>query len=61
MISSFWLNTINMGLSLVYIEGSQVTIPKIKIVFLPLEIAFVLVNSVDPDAAFHLGLHCLLI
>ena len=51
------------GWSIVYIEGSQVTIKK-KIVFLSLKIGFVLANSADPDemlhyAAFYLGLHCL--
>ena len=46
------------GCSIVYIEGSQVTIPH------PQKIYFVLANSADPDempqyVAFHLGLHCL--
>ena len=54
---------------IVYIEGSQVIIPpppqKKKNVFLSLKADFVLAYSVDPDemphnAAFHLGLHCLL-
>ena len=57
MESSFWLGTINLQLSIVYIEGSQVIIA-IK------QLVFVLANTVDPDemphdAAFHLGLHCL--
>ena len=56
-------DTVKSGLSIVYIEGSQIIIST-KIVFLSLKISFVLVNSVDPDemmhyAAFHLGLHCL--
>ena len=51
------------GWSIVYIKESQVIISKNNsIVFLSLEIEFVLANSVDPDemprfVAFHLGLH----
>ena len=53
----------NSGLSVVYIDGSQVIIsPKNKIVILILKIHFILANSVVPDEmqpAFHLGFHCL--
>ena len=56
------LDTVKLGWSIVYIEGSQVTIPKKKISFS--EDDFVIANSADLDemlhyAAFHLGLHCL--
>ena len=55
-------NTMNLRLSIVSIEGSQVIIS--KYFFLPLKIVFVLANGVDPDemphyVAFHLGFHCL--
>ena len=51
------IDTINMGLSIVYICT-------LRVVFLSLLVVFILGNSVDPDemqhyAAFHLGLHCL--
>ena len=63
MDSSFWIETINLGRSIVYIIGSQVILLN-KIVFLSLKIVFVLANSEDPDEmphsnAFHFGLHCL--
>ena len=56
MDSFVWFDTMNLGWSIVYIEGSQVIIS--------LKIAFVIGNSVDPDemllyATFHLGPHCL--
>ena len=56
-------DTVKPGWSIVYIEGSQVIIPK-KIIFLSLKIDFALANSVNPDkmphyAAFCQGLHCL--
>ena len=47
MDSSFWFDTINLGWSIVYVEGQQVT-SQIKIVFLSLKILFVLANSIDP-------------
>ena len=55
--------TVKSGWSILYIEGSQVIIPK-NIVFFSLKIDFILANSADPDemphyAAFHLGLLCL--
>ena len=55
MESSFLFDTINLGWSIVYIDGSQVIFSKS---------VFTLVHSVDPDeivhhAAFHLRLHCL--
>ena len=61
---SIKLHTIKSGWSIVYNEGSQVENFK-NIAFLFLKIDFVLLNSADPDemqhdAAFHLGLHCLL-
>ena len=64
MDSSFWFDRINMGLSIVYIEGLQIIISKENCVFLLLIIIFVLANSVYPDemlhyAAFHLGFCCL--
>ena len=65
-------DTVKLGWSIVYIEGSLVIISK-KNIFLSLKIEFVLANSAgffvlansaDPvemphDAAFHLGLHFL--
>ena len=63
MDNSIRCDTIALGWSIVYIEGSQVIFLNI-IEFFPLKIVFVFANSVDPDemphnAAFHLGLHCL--
>ena len=57
---SFWFDTINLGLSIEYIEGKQVII--VIQYCISLNIVSVLVNSADPDAmpyyaAFHLGLH----
>ena len=59
---SIKLHTIKSEWYIVYIEGSQVLIPK-YIIFLYLKINFLLANSANPDemphdAAFHLGLHC---
>ena len=50
------------GWSIVYLEGSHITISKNNCI--SLKIDFVLANSADPDkmlhyVAFHLGLHCL--
>ena len=55
---SFWLDTITLEWSIVYIKGSQVIFISI------FENRFASANSVDPDevprfTAFHLGLHCL--
>ena len=63
MDSFFWLDTIHLGWSIVYIKGSQVIISNENCISFS-EIVFVLANSVDPDemlhyAAFHLGLHYL--
>ena len=63
MNSSYLYYKIHFGLSIVYIEGSQVIISK-KYCFITLKINFVLANSADSDemlhyAAFHLCLHCL--
>ena len=62
MNTSFWFDSINLGWSIVYIEGSKIIIPN-KIVLLSPNV-FDLANSVDPDemlhfAAFHLGLRYL--
>ena len=46
MGSSFRFDALNLGWSIVYIEGSQVKILREKIVFLSLKIVFVLANSV---------------
>ena len=58
-------DTVKLGWSIVYIEGSQVIISKTNIVFLSLIISLVLANRADPDemphyVAFHLGLQCFL-
>ena len=45
MGSSFWFDIINLGWSIVYIDGTQVKMLQ-KIVFLSLKIVFVLANSV---------------
>ena len=54
------IDTANMSLSILYLNGSPVEISKIMF----LKIAIVLANSPDPNemplyVAFHLGLHCL--
>ena len=61
MDSSFRIETINFGRSIVYINR---LLFQNKIVFLSLKIVFILANRVDPDEmpyynAFHQGLHCL--
>ena len=63
MDSSFWFDTINMGLSIVHIKGCPVII-FLKYCFFCPKIVFTFTNSVDPDkmqhyTAFYLGLHCL--
>ena len=52
MDSSFWFDTINLVCSIVYIEGSQITI-SCKIVFFSLKIVFALTNSVNHDEMLH--------
>ena len=57
------MNTIWMGLSIIYFKGSQVEISN-NYVLQSLKIIFILANSADTDemphlAAFHLCLHCL--
>ena len=60
------IDTINMGLPIVYIEGVSGRIFKIMmcVCLYALKVVLTLENSADPDemqhyAAFHLGLHCL--
>ena len=57
------IDTISMGLQIVYFKGSQVEYLNYD-VFLSLKIVLILANNADPGemqhyAAFHLGLHCL--
>ena len=64
MYSSFWSDTINLGLSIVYIEWAQVILSKNNYCVSFAEDIFSLANSVDTDemphgVAFHLSLHCL--
>ena len=61
MDSPFWFDTINLGKSIIHIEGCQVII-FIKYCIVLSFLTFT--TSVDPDkmqlyAAFYLGLHCL--
>ena len=56
------INTLRMGLSIIYFKGSQVEISN-QLRMFP-KIVFILANSADPDemqhywyATFHLGLH----
>ena len=63
MNSSFSFDSINLGWSIVYIEGSQIKI-LIKSVLISLNIVFVFTSSAGPkemqhDAAFHLDIYCL--
>ena len=56
------VDTICMGLPIVYFKGSRVAI--YNYVFLSLRLVLILANSADPnemqhDAAFHLCPHCL--
>ena len=60
--SSFWIDAINLGGSIEYIEGSQTILPKYNTVFTSLKLAVVLAISLDTDqmphhAALHLFLH----
>ena len=57
------IDTISMGLPIVYFKGSQEEFLNYD-VFMSLKVVLILANSTDPDemqhyAAFHLGLHCL--
>ena len=57
-------DTVKSGWVYAFIEGLQVIISIINIIFLSLKIDFVSANSADPNemppyAAFHLGLHSL--
>ena len=57
-----YIDTISMGLPIVYLKGTQVDFLTYD-VFLSLKIGLIIANSADPDemqhyAAFHLGLHC---
>ena len=57
------IDTISMGMSIVYFKGSLVEFSKLSL-YLSLEVVLILAKSADPDemqhyAAFHLGLHCL--
>ena len=45
---SIWLHAINLGWSIVYIEGSKVILSK-NVVFISLNINFALANSADSD------------
>ena len=59
------VNTMRMGLSVIYLKWSQVKLFKIiNYELQSLKILFILANSEDSDempriAAFHLGPHCL--
>ena len=58
------IDTIGMGLSIVYFKGSLVVFFLNYNVFLFLKVVLILANSAGPVemwhyAAFHLGLHCL--
>ena len=60
---SIHVDTIGMGLSILYSKGPQVEVPN-NGVFGPWKLASLLANSADPDemphyAALHQGLHCL--
>ena len=57
------IDTISMGMSIVYFKGSLVEFSKLWL-FLSLEVVLILAKSADSGeikhyAAFHLGLHCL--
>ena len=59
-------DTVKAEWSIIYIEGSQVMIFKKKKKSISLKINFCLANNTDACemmhyAAFHLGLHCLLV
>ena len=57
------IDTISMGLPILYFKGSQEEVSKFSCIFFP-DVVLILANSADPNekqhhAAFHLGLHCL--
>ena len=57
------IDTMSVGLPIVYFKGSQVEFLNHD-VFLSLKVVFIMANNADPDemqlhAAFHQGLHCL--
>ena len=57
------IDTISMGLPILYFKESQVKNLNFNI-YLSLKVFFIFANSADPDemqhhAAFHLSLHCL--
>ena len=59
-----YIDTISMGLPIVYFKGSQVEFSILSgtCVFMSLSLKVVLIStySADPDeTGFHLGLHCL--
>ena len=56
------IDTLRVGMSIIYLKGSQVGISNYYI-FISLKIVFTLINSADLDemlhfAAFHLDFHC---
>ena len=58
------IDTISMGLPILYFKGSHVDFFLNNDVFLSLNVVLILLNSADPHeiqlyAAFHMGLHCL--
>ena len=53
MDSSLWFYTINLGWSIVYMEGSQTIISKFNL-FISQQVVFIiLANSVDFDGMLH--------
>ena len=57
------IDTISIGLPIVYFKRSQVEFSKLSGISVP-DVVLILANSADPDemqhdVAFHLGLHCL--
>ena len=60
---SIHIDTISMGLPILYFMGSQIQVSKLWCIC-AFNVVLVLVNCADSDemqhdAAFHLGLHCL--
>ena len=58
------IDTVSMGLPILYFKGSQVEVFTNNDVFLSLKVVLIWANSADPDemqlfAAFYLDLHCL--
>ena len=64
---SVHIDTLSMGVPIVYFMGSQIELKNCLNydVFVSLKVVFILANSEDPiemkhfNAACHLGLHCL--